>query len=121
VLFHTHLDPDFTVVGFDLTAQQVLAGGNWWFLIAQNPTAPRFGLSGNASASTDHDQLDWADFGKVPEGGFLPVTRNFDVMDINGKPNKVRWPGHAGVVARVLLTNPIRAAFRADELIASAK
>jgi hypothetical protein len=121
VLFHTHLDPDFTVVGFDLTSQQVLAGGNWWFLIAQNPTAPRFGLSENASASTDHDKLDWADFGTVPPGGFLPVTRNFDVKDANGHPDKVRWPGHAGVVARVLLTNPIRAAFRADELIASAK
>ncbi len=121
VLFHTHLDPDYTVVGFDLTTQQVEAGGNWWFLLAQNPTAPRFGLAENASASTDHDKLDWADFGAVPPGGFLPVTRNFDVKDSNGQPDKVRWPGHAGVVARVLLTNPIRAAFRADTLIASAK
>lgn len=121
VLFHTHLDPDYTVVGFDLTSQQVEAGGNWWFLIAQNPTAPRFGLAENASASTDHDKLDWADFGAVPPGGFLPLSRTFDVRDSNGNPDLVRWPGHAGVVARVLLTNPIRAAFRADALIASAK
>lgn len=116
VLFHTHLQPDYTIVGFDLTQDQ-LTPQNWWFVLAQNPTAPRFGLAEGATASTSHDNLDWADFGAIPPGGFLGVARSFDVHDDNSKPDTVRWPGHAGVVARVLLMNPIRAAFRADKLI----
>ncbi len=120
VLFHTHMDPDYTVVGFDLTEERVKTG-NWWFILAQNPTAPRFGLAANPSAATTHDMLDWADFGTIPEGGFLTLGQTFPVLDENGKPKTVQWPGHAGVVARVLLTNPIRAAFRADKLIASTR
>lgn len=120
VLFHTHLQPDYTVVGFDLTEDQ-LTPQNWWFVLAQNPTAPRFGLAQDASASTSHDNLDWADFGNIPAGGFLGVGKSFDVRDDNSTPDTVRWPGHAGVIARVLLMNPIRAAFRADKLIAQTK
>ncbi|SMO77080.1 hypothetical protein [Paracoccus laeviglucosivorans] len=116
VLFHSHLKPDYNIIGFDLTPEQ-LGPQNWWFVLAQNPTAPRFGLDGNPSASTAHDNLDWADFGNIPVGGFLGTGRSFDVHDANGKPDTVRWPGHAGVVARILLNNPIRAAWRADTLI----
>lgn len=119
ILFHAHLDPDYVLVGFDLTVEQVTGGGNWWFVFAQNPVAPRFGLATNPSVSTDHNSLDWADFGPIPPGGFLSASRNFAVTDPNSHPATVQWPGHAGVVARVLLTNPIRAAFRADKLIAS--
>ncbi|MFT4013708.1 MAG: hypothetical protein QM682_09945 [Paracoccus sp. (in: a-proteobacteria)] len=116
VLFHSYMKPDYTIVGFDLTPEQ-LGPQNWWIVLAQNPTAPRFGLDLNPSASTAHDSLDWADFGTIPPGGFLGAGRSFDVKDPNGKPDTVRWPGHAGVVARILLTNPIRAAWRADTLI----
>lgn len=121
VLFHTHMAPDYTAVGFRLTAEDVRAGGNWWFLLAQNPTAPRFGLAEKATPETEQNMLDWADFGTVPEGGFLPMGRSFDVQDPGSRPSRVRWPGHAGVVARVLLKNPVRAAFRADKLLASIK
>lgn len=121
VLFHTHMAPDYTAVGFRLTAAEVRAGGNWWFIFAQNPTAPRFGLSETPSLETDQNMLDWADFGAVPPGGFLPTGRSFDVQDPNSRPNRVRWPGHAGVVARVLMKNPVRAAFRADKLLSPAK
>ncbi|WP_036288313.1 hypothetical protein [Methylosinus sp. PW1] len=119
ILFHIHLDPDYRLVGFDLTAEQVTGGGNWWIVIAQNPAAPRFGLATNPSPSTDHDNLDWADFGAIPPGRFLSTSRSFPVRDPNSHPQTVQWPGHAGVVARVLLTNPVRAAFRADRLISS--
>ena len=119
ILFHAHLSPDYTIVGFDLTVERVMGNENWWFVCPQNPTAPRFGLASNPSVATTHDALDWADFGQIPPGGFLSTSRSFAVSDPESHPNIVQWPGHAGVVARVLLTNPIRAAFRAKKLITS--
>ncbi|WP_312527284.1 hypothetical protein [Paracoccus sp. (in: a-proteobacteria)] len=125
ILFHAHLDPDYTVVGFDLTKEQVLGGQNWWFVFAQNPTAPRFGAASNPigapvpkHGAAKQGELDWADFGNVPAGGFLDLSGSFSVTDSDSQPALVNWPGHAGVVARVLLTDPYRAAFRADRLIA---
>jgi hypothetical protein len=129
ILFIAHLASDYKLVGFDLTEAQV-ASGNWWFLLAENPTAPRFGLSvqdGSQAASLTHDNVDWDDFyagAARPLGGqFLsPGARSVSVTDTSpsgSKPKTVQWPGHAGIVARTLLRNPVRAAFEAKALINS--
>jgi len=131
ILFTAHLAPDYKLVGFDLTEAQV-ASGNWWFLLAENPTAPRFGLSvedASAGGSLLHDNVDWDDFyagGPRPLAGqfLLPSQRTVNVTDNNpagSKPASVQWPGHAGIVARTLLRNPVRAAFEAKTLIDSIK
>jgi hypothetical protein len=117
ILFSAHLPPDFTIVGFDLTVARVLGPENWWFVLAQNPTAPRFGLATNPSPATDHGNLDWADFGTIPPGGFLTTNRSLNISDPDSHPTSVQWPGHAGVTARTLLVSPIRAAFRGSDLI----
>jgi hypothetical protein len=65
IQFHGHLDPDIVLVGFDLTVAEIQAGAvplnpaakpGWWFVIAEHPTAPRFGLGapGADAASTAH-------------------------------------------------------------------
>ena len=131
ILFKAHLAPDYKLIGFDLTEAQV-ASGRWWFLLAENPTAPRFGLGveNNASAaSLNHDNVDWDDFyaGTArPLGGqfLMPQARAgtvtvTDTSPAGSKPASVQWPGHAGIVARTLLRNPVRAAFDAKTLIAS--
>ena len=131
ILFTAHLAPDYKLVGFDLTEAQV-ASGNWWFLLAENPTAPRFGLAvedGGPGAPMLHDNVDWDDFyaaGPRPLAGqfLLPSQRTVTVTDSNpsgSKPASVQWPGHAGIVARTLLRNPVRAAFEAKTLIDSIK
>ena len=129
ILFIAHLAPDYKLVGFDLTEAQV-ASGNWWFLLAENPTAPRFGLSvqdGSQGATLTHDNVDWDDFyagAARPLGGqfLIPGARSVSVTDTSpegSKPKTVQWPGHAGIVARTLLRNPVRAAFEAKALINS--
>ena len=129
ILFTAHLAPDYKLVGFDLTEAQV-ASGNWWFLLAENPTAPRFGLSvedNTTTGSLSHDNVDWDDFyagASRPLAGqfLLPSQRTVTVTDSNpsgSKPASVQWPGHAGIVARTLLRNPVRAAFEAKTLINS--
>lgn len=120
ILFHTHLDPDYTVVGFDLSVEQITSPSqHWWFLMVQNPTAPRFGLDADKGGATGKNDLDWGDFSAtpIPPGGFLPVSRSFPVKDDFSTPATVTWPGHAGTTARILQMNPIRAAFRARRLI----
>jgi hypothetical protein len=63
--FHGHLDPDMVLVGFDLTVAEIQQGvvpttsgtkPGWWFVIAEHPTAPRFGAvdwDGSAAAGLD--------------------------------------------------------------------
>jgi len=43
VLFHAFLAPDILLVGFDLTEKDLAVADRWWFVIAEHPTAPRFG------------------------------------------------------------------------------
>jgi hypothetical protein len=43
ILFIDHLSPDILLVGIELTEAD-LVPGRWWFMIAEHPTAPRFGL-----------------------------------------------------------------------------
>src|SRR5262249_5307678 len=43
ILFHAHLPPDILLVGFALTEAD-LVPNRWWFVIAEHPTAPRFGV-----------------------------------------------------------------------------
>lgn len=51
ILFHGPLPPDGVLVGFDLTTDDVL-GQPWWFIVAEHPSAPRFGRpAGDARAA----------------------------------------------------------------------
>jgi hypothetical protein len=120
VLFHHHLEPDILLVGFNLRASQ-LAPERWWFLITENPSAPRFGLDlaaeGNTAApgSVQRNDLDWNDLGPLFGGRFL--TTSGATRTIKDDDGSVTWPTNAGVVARTLLQNPFRAAFNAKQLI----
>jgi hypothetical protein len=57
ILFHHHLAPDILLVGFDLSPDEIrrTTPYRWWFVLAQNPSAPAFGLDltteGNPAAT----------------------------------------------------------------------
>jgi hypothetical protein len=118
ILFHAHLPPDIILVGFDLTAAQVQAGG-WWFVISEHPTAPRFGLdtanNNGPGASPLRNNLDWGDLDRTGDLRFLRTTGPaLSVRETTPTPapQAVQWPpSSSAVVTRVLLQNPIRAAF----------
>jgi len=132
VLFYAPLPPDYMFVGFDLTEDQVRSEP-WWFLIAEHPTAPRFGMSIADAAipggSKDRDQLDWDDLGGLFRQRFLtpnPSTPGFHLVvketpvPLAGPPT-VTWPGNAAVTAHVVLRDPVRAAFNARSMLQGAK
>ncbi|HSM06426.1 MAG TPA: hypothetical protein VK858_17520 [Longimicrobiales bacterium] len=132
VLFHANLSPDILLVGFDLTPQEV-ASQDWWFFIAEHPTAPRFGLDTEGSPGpsiVDRNDLDWADLprshGSVRGGGgFIDPGGSpaSPVLTINEQtpdppPPSVTWPpASSAVLARILLQSPIRAAYEGAGLL----
>jgi hypothetical protein len=87
ILFHGYLGPDGVLVGFDLTPDDVV-GQPWWFIVAEHPTAPRFGRK---------DQ---------------PPPRFGRPEDLPPPPGP-----DAGQVAQALLHDPIRAAFEGRAMI----
>ena len=129
ILFHHHLTPDILLVGFDLSPAEIRRTEpyRWWFVLAQNPSAPAFGLDltteGNARAGdgVTRDNLDWNDLGDLIDGRFLSASaRTISIKDEHSTPPVTTWPGNAAIVARNLLQNPARAAFDAYKLIAPA-
>ena len=126
VAFMARLADDTLIVGLNLTLDDVddvwPDAGAWWFLIAEHPSAPRFGLdvkeTGSASGTTTLiDDLDSQD---------LPMTGRFLNADGSRPPvsdgsKTFIWGSDSASVARILLQNPARAAFNAKALTEHAR
>jgi hypothetical protein len=132
IQFHGHLDPDTTLVGFDLTVDELRAGvhptgpgrsAGWWFVIAEHPTAPRFGLAEQSTFSggelvPSRSELGWDTM--LPAGNaFLAPTARL-VEDGDGTGKSATFGADAAQTAHVLLRYPFRAAFEAIALITPA-
>ena len=116
-VFSGRFAPDFTFFGFPLTPQDVQQQ-NWFFVLQQQPTEPRFGFdspdaqTGVALASW----LDatWTDIGTA-EGAFIELsTTPLQGRAIGG----VTFGRDAAHMAAVMLQRPFRAAFDARKLMA---
>ena len=135
ILFPGHLDPDIALVGFDLTVPEIKAaavdGKGWWFLVAEHPTAPRFGLREAPSGRDLRDGLGWPSADSplvdipVRLAGPLPSSRGFldprtpKVVRDTDQPDtpKATFGADAASSAHVLLRDPVRAAFEAVTLL----
>jgi hypothetical protein len=122
ILFHDHLDPDIVLVGFDLTAARVTAEP-WWFIVAEHPTAPRFGLreADVKPGQPTRDSVAWGDL--ALRLGFLDAAQGKAVAkaasDPASDPPTTQFGADAASNARVLLRDPVRAAFAGKDMIAS--
>lgn len=125
IIFHGPLPPDLVLVGFELTVDEIKTaaqandGSGWWFVIAEHPTAPRFGLDEQAIVPTvSRDQLGWDSPGIVRLGSFLNTGDHVAVKDApSGPPQPVIFGADAASTARVLLRDPVRAAFEARTML----
>jgi hypothetical protein len=125
IAFHGHLAPDMVLVGFSLKVEDVVPQ-KWWFVIAEHPSAPRFGLSlARAGDETlDRDSIAWDDLlnlGDARTLGFLRATSTMNVPDPTdpggGPPNVTVWGTTAAAGAHILLRDPVRAAFYGQQLL----
>jgi hypothetical protein len=123
ISFHGPLPPDIVLVGFDLTVEKIRSapgnGVGWWFVIAEHPTAPRFGLEEQGVAPVQsRDALGW-DYPSITRlGRFLDSARQVVLADGQeaGSPT-ARFGADSASTARVLLRDPRRAAFEAKTLL----
>jgi hypothetical protein len=75
ILFHAFLPPDILLVGFDLTDAD-LVPNRWWFVIAEHPTAPRFGiLNGQAPPLGAHAGIVAHDYLRDPVRAAFEASR----------------------------------------------
>ncbi|WEK43999.1 MAG: hypothetical protein P0Y64_03985 [Candidatus Sphingomonas colombiensis] len=122
ILFHAALSVDTILVGFDLTRDDIKQG-NWWFLLAEHPGAPRFGLDIPdgvtpvplpASATISIDGLTW---GQLPMGGGCLNAGTGGATAVTKDDGNFQWATSSADVARILFQNPARAAFEAKAMM----
>jgi hypothetical protein len=116
VLFRVHLAPNILLVAFDLLPDTVKAPGPaWWFLLAENPTEPRFGLDDVAVAGEDpRNNLTWDQLlAGLPadQRRFLRASSPHLVVD------DVTWGSDAAANAHLLFQLPARAAFLGTRML----
>jgi hypothetical protein len=121
-LFRDFVDPDITLIGFQLTYEQVVgaAGGNgYWFVIAEHPGQPRFGLTDPDPAVTHPplptwDELSWADLGPTAAGAtYVPAAT--PPMSPAGTTRV--WAATAADMAAITYQPAVRVAIRATDLL----
>ena len=60
-IFYGSLPPDLTFLGFDLEPDEVRNNSNWYFVIQEQPTEPRFGLDVAKKYGPPADNWTWRD------------------------------------------------------------
>jgi hypothetical protein len=130
--FRGTIDPDVTYLGFDVPIEEARGddgGFGWFFVIQEQPTAPRFGLdepgNGDNEPPASWSGLDWADV--FPTGTDLSAVRYataagqlagppaviLPVLDGRAQPTAT-WGVDAAQMAAITYQRPMRVAIHAS-------
>jgi len=116
-LFRGRIDPDITFLGFDLTeaaARGEAGDPGWFFVIQEQPTAPRFGLDEQRSNPLDTwNDLAWSDLATPPGSHVLASATPPAVAN----PAGLSWGLNGAHMAGVLRQRPVRIAIHARQLL----
>jgi hypothetical protein len=126
-IFWGRIDPDVTFVGFNLAAEDLQDPPGWYFVIAEQPTEPRFGLdtpqNAPGGALTSWADIDWGHAGVAP-GSHLRLGGS--TLDGAEKPIVAGGNAHARFgrtsadMAAITFQRPGRAAVHSSELVKGA-
>ena len=116
-LFRGRIDPDITFLGFDLTEAAARGDANdpgWFFVIQEQPTAPRFGFDDDRSLPLDTwNDLAWTDIGTAP-GAHVKVA---PPPAAPADPGGLTWAFNGAHLAGILRQRPVRIAIHARQLL----
>jgi hypothetical protein len=136
--FTGRLDPDLVFFGFPLTAGQALGGGTdagYFFVIEQQPTAPRFGVDARPrGAPFGGAPTVWRDLheGHLADSEEEDRTREqlrvappFDPATLplyapdpsRPPPASFTWAGNAAHMAQILFQPPVQLAIHATDML----
>lgn len=112
-VFKGSMEPDLAFFGFNLTQQAAVAGDGWYFVLAEHPTEPRFGLEPEAGPATlsTWNQLGW------PQ---VSVTHNhLDLSEPSpfGALEGAAWNTDSAQQASITFRRPVRLALHATALL----
>lgn len=121
--FRGDFPPDISFVGFPVTPEQLRATTNpWWFVIAQPPAEPRFGLDDPTPTTpikpTSASDLAWNHMSADgnPDTPVPFATANPPMLhDVSF--GGAHWGDSAAVQARLTYQHPVRIAIRASTLL----
>ena len=121
-LFRGRIDPDVAFVGFPLTLDEARTPPGWWFVLEQQPTAPRFGLDVATRYGTHADPVNsWSDlsWGHLADDAQALAALDFLRTDMTppSPATGPRWGASASDMAAILLQQPVRVAIRAADLL----
>jgi hypothetical protein len=117
-LFRGRIDPDITFLGFDLSEDAARGDADdpgWFFVLQEQPTAPRFGLDDDRAGPLDTwNDLAWTDVSTVP-GAHLALSSTPPPV---ASPGGLTWGFNGAHMAGVLRQRPVRIAIHARRLLA---
>ncbi len=128
-IFSLTIDPDITIIGFDLDAESVqntveidpntgdptdpTQDPGWYFVFAERPGKPRFGLDeGAAGSMTTWSDLTWAELGT----GADHVTMSNSVSTPSGD-SAVHWATSSAEMAYITFQKPALVAIHAEKML----
>jgi hypothetical protein len=122
-LFRGTLDPDITFLGFDLTESQARGEGGdpgWFFILQEQPTAPRFGLDIDRDTTVplgNWANLSWADM-QLSAGGYIQVQASNQGGDLTVGPLPAyQWGFNAAHMAAITRQAPVRIAIHTRTIL----
>jgi hypothetical protein len=112
-VFKGSMEPDLAFFGFNLSQAAALAGDGWYFVLAEHPTEPRFGLEPGAgpAAPATWNELGW------PQ---VTVTHNhldLSGTSLSGPLEGATWNVDSAQQASITFRRPVRLALHAAALI----
>lgn len=126
-IFRGSLEPDVNFIGFDLTANQAVAGEGWFIVFQQQPTETRFGLdddpfgegeSGVVPALNSWNDLNWAHI--RPSANALKALSHIPVNGLGlapSQPDKGIWGRNSAHMAYIVKQRLVRVAIHATEML----
>ena len=112
--FRGKLDPDMTFFGFPFTEATATAGLGYYFILAEHPSEPRFGLAATAAGSgatlTDWNDLAWSQVTVV--NNHVSVAKPPTAKGLGAT-----WGADAANQAYITYRQPMRIAFLATALL----
>lgn len=126
-------EPEVSFVGFDLSEAEACATGayagtgGWYFVLQEQPTAPRFGLD-PPQGPLPADKLEawryvsWGHLATTPDAlktlTYAPVGGALAGKSITEDAARITWGQNAGHMARIALQRAYRIAIHASALLA---
>ena len=121
--FRGDLPPDISFIGFSIKPEDLrVAGDPWYFVIAQPPAEPRFGLDDQSAETpgtpTTANDLAWSHMAADGNGDHAPfAVADPPALHSATLDGSLHWGASAGVQAHLTYQHPVRIAILAADLL----